>query len=76
MNTIWFKKMGIIYIPTSLIGIVMYLMTIIFCTTVVLAANRHAHSMSDFLYSIFPYFVSSFTILFWIAGNTCQTKEN
>ena len=76
MNTKWFKKMGVIYIPTSIIGLVMYLITIAFCTTVFLAANRHAHSTSDFLYSIFPYFVSAFTILFWIAANTCQATES
>ena len=76
MHTIWFKKMGMIYVPTSVIGVAMYLLTIAFCATVFIAANRHAHSVSDFLYGIFPYFVSAFTILFWIAGNTCQPAES
>lgn len=34
------------------------------------AVDRHSHSASDTLYGIFPYFVSVFTILFWIASNT------
>ena len=70
MKAKWFKKTGLIYLPISLMGIVLYLLTILFCMTTFVAIDRHSHSASDTLYGIFPYFVSAFTILFWIASNT------
>ena len=72
METNWFKKTGVVYLPVSVIGVTMYVMTIIFCVTVFMAVDRHSHSNSDTLYGIFPYFVSAFTILFWIAANTSK----
>lgn len=74
MKTQWFKKAGWIYIPVSLIGLLLYIFTIIFCVTVFVAVDRHSHSNSDTLYGIFPYFISAFTLLFWIASNSCNNK--
>ena len=74
-NLNWFKKAGLIYYPTSIIGAIMVVCTLIFCATVFFAVDRHAHSVSDELYAIFPYFVSAFTILFWIASNTSVEKQ-
>lgn len=70
MTTTWFKKIGWIYIPTTIIGGVISLLVIAFCITVFIAVDRNSHSVSDTLYGIFPFFVSAFTILFWIASNT------
>ncbi len=70
METKWFKKTGLVFIPVSVIGAVMYLLTLGFCITVFMAADRHSHSNTDTLYGIFPYFVSAFTVLYWIASNT------
>lgn len=70
METNWFKKTGIVYLPVSIVGVIMYLMTIAFCTTVFLAIDSHSHSVSDTLYGIFPFVVSAFTVLYWIAANT------
>jgi hypothetical protein len=75
MKLVWFKRAGIIFIPISLAGAVLYILTLGFCMTVILAANRNSHSVTDFLYGIFPYLVSAFTILFWIAANTCNNKS-
>lgn len=74
MTLSWFKKIGIIFIPTSVIGIMLYTLTISFCVTVFIAIDRHSHSNSDTLYGIFPFFVSAFTVLYWIASNTCAPK--
>lgn len=71
METNWFKKIGWVYIPISLVGTIMYLLTLGFCATVFFAVDRHAHSNTDALYGMFPYFVCAFTVLFWIASNTC-----
>ena len=74
MKMIWFKKFGWVYIPTSVIGFIICLCIVFFCITVFIAVDRHSHSASDTLYGIFPYFVSVFTILFWIASNTSVHK--
>jgi hypothetical protein len=75
MKKNWFKKLGWIYLPTSFIGVVMAILAVIFCITVFIAVDRNSHSVSDTLYGVFPYFVSVFTILFWIAGNTSDKKQ-
>jgi hypothetical protein len=74
MTTNWFKKSGWIYIPISFIGVFITLLVIAFCVTVFIAIDRNSHSVSDTLYGIFPYFVSAFTILFWIAANTSKNR--
>lgn len=69
-NFMWFKKMGLIFVPVSIAGTILLLLTIGFCTTVFIAVDRHSHSVTDTLYGIFPSFVSAFTVLFWVANNT------
>jgi hypothetical protein len=75
MKLNWFRKLGWIYIPISVIGTVLFVIVLYFCVTVFLAIDRHSHSVSDTLYGIFPYFVSAFTILFWIAANTSKNGK-
>jgi hypothetical protein len=70
----WFKKTGWIYIPVSIVGVIFYFCAIVFCATVFLAVDKHSHSVSDTLYGIFPYVISAFTLLFWIASNTSRRK--
>jgi hypothetical protein len=76
METIWFRKKGLLFIPISLIGIILYLFTLAFCINVFIAIDRHSHSNSDTLYGIFPFVVSAFTILFWIAANTSEKEKD
>ncbi|WP_291097078.1 MULTISPECIES: hypothetical protein [unclassified Flavobacterium] len=75
MKAIWFRKSGIIFIPTSFIGILLYQFTLAFCVNVFVAIDRNSHSNSDTLYGIFPFVAGAFTILFWIASNTCEEKK-
>jgi uncharacterized membrane protein YbaN (DUF454 family) len=74
MTTNWFRKVGWIYVPTSIIGVILSLLTIAFCLTAFIAVDRKSHSVSDTFYGIFLYFVSAFTLLFWIAANTSKKK--
>ena len=76
MKAKWFKKKGWIYIPSSAIGTILYFITVLFCVTVFTAVDRHSHSVSDTLYGIFPFFISAFTVLFWVAQNTSSVKQN
>jgi hypothetical protein len=75
METNWFRKVGWFYYPTSIIGVVISILGIVFCVTVFNEVDQTSHSVSDTLYGIFPYFVSVFTILFWIAGNTSGKEK-
>jgi hypothetical protein len=42
----------------------------LFCVQVFASIDRHAHSASDTLYGIFPYFVCCFLLLNWLASKT------
>jgi len=75
MKTPWFRKAGIIFVPISFVGVLFYIFTLAFCVNVFMAIDRNSHSVSDTLYGIFPFFVGAFTILFWIASNTCEEKK-
>ena len=68
MSAKWFKKQaGYIFLYPC--GNSAYCSDISFLYNDFTAVDRNSHSNSDTLYRIFPYFVSAFTILFWIASN-------
>lgn len=71
-TTIWFRKKGWFYLPVNVAGLVITLIAISFCVNVFLAIDRNSHSISDTLYGIFPYFISIFAVLFWVATNTSE----
>lgn len=75
MTKKWFKKMGLIYIPTSITGVFITLLACIFCITVFIAVDRNSHSVSDTLYGVFPYFICALVVFFWIASGTSQKQE-
>ena len=66
----WFKPWGWIYRPNSIIAVLLTLACLVFCVQVFLAIDRHSHSVSDTLYSVFPFFVPALTVLNWIASKT------
>jgi hypothetical protein len=77
MNTRWFKPWGWIYRPVSVAGIVLIVLAAAFCAQVIVVVNAHTHSVSDFLYGIFPFVVPSLMVLNWIASKTSsQTSRS
>ena len=72
MKTEWFKRFGWFYLPVSVPGAVVSLLAILFCLTVFRAVDSHSHSVSDTLYGVFPFFVSTFLLLDWIDGRTSE----
>jgi len=74
MHFVWFKPWGWIYRPVSAFGVVLVLLTIVFCVQVFLAIDRHSHSVSDTFYGIFPYVVPSLIVLNWIASKTSSSE--
>lgn len=70
MNNRWFARWGWFYRPVSLAGVLVVLLALVFCAQVFLAVDARAHSVSDTLYGIFPYFVSVGFIVDWLASRT------
>ena len=70
MKTNWFKRFGWFFVPVSVPGAVVSFLAILFCLTVFQAVDRHSHSVSDTLYSVFPFFVCTFLMIDWIGGRT------
>jgi len=57
-----------IHLPISIMGYVIDILALLFLMTVITALNRNAHSMSDYLYSLFIYLVPTFLLREWIAS--------
>ena len=75
MKTQWFKRLGWFYLPVSLPGTIITLAALAFCVQVFVAVYRHAHSASDTLYGVFPFFASAFLLFDWIAGRTSRQSD-
>lgn len=63
-----YKNSKLIHIPTHVGGIVIDVLALLFVATVVMAANRNSHSVSDMLYMIFPFAVTTFLFREWLAA--------
>ena len=63
MKTIWFKRLGWVYIPVNPAGFIITLLAIIFLVPVYMAIVRNGHSVSDDLYEMFVY--TSCTAFWW-----------
>jgi hypothetical protein len=70
MKQIWFKKAGWVYLPVSVMGVLVTLLAIAFMVPVVLAADRSAHSVTDELYEIFLFGTCTAFWWKWVAEKT------
>ena len=73
---VWFRAWGWVHRPVTVMGWVVLLMAVAFCTQVFVAVDRHSHSVSDTLYGIFPYIVPCLIVLEWIASKTSAARES
>ena len=72
MNYPWFKRRGWFYLPLTIPGSVLSLLTLAFWIQVFVAMDRHSHSVSDTLCGAFPFVAGGFLLLDWIAGRTSE----
>jgi len=72
MKQPWFRSWGWIYRPIALQGWIVVILGATFCINVFMAVDRHSHSASDTLYSIFPFVVCTLGIVGWIASRTTK----
>ena len=70
MKAQWFKRISWFYVPVSVCGVVVCVLAVLFCVTVFLAVDRHAHSVTDTLYGVFPFFVCTFLLVDWVGSRT------
>lgn len=71
----WFKRYRLVYLPVSWQGCLLTIVTIAFNIQAFVVVDRSVHSVSDLFYGIFPYFVGSVVVLFWIAANTSKPEK-
>ena len=64
----WFVKVRGSYLPVSWQGWLTYIPFTIFLVTVLVAAVRTQHSVSDALYMIFPEWVAAAVVMTWLAA--------
>ncbi|HSR64445.1 MAG TPA: hypothetical protein VLM17_02415 [Xanthomonadaceae bacterium] len=68
----WFRRLGWVHAPCSAIGWLVLLAALAFCADVFVAIDRHAHSASDTLYGVFPYWACAFLLYEWIATRSAR----
>jgi len=75
MKNAWFKRWGWFYLPTTAQGFMVIVGALAFCANVFGAMDRKSHSVSDTLYGIYPFFVSTFFLVDWIARRTSDESR-
>ncbi len=70
MKQIWFKRAGWVYVPVSVMGLMVSLLAIIFLVPIYAAIVRNGHSVSDDLYQMFVYTTCTAFWWKWIAEKT------
>ena len=68
----WFRSFGLVFLPVSVAGWIVSLMAAAFCVNTFIALDAHAHSVSDLLYSLFPFWAPTFLGWAYIAGRTSR----
>jgi hypothetical protein len=76
MKKLWFKPIGWIYYPVSIIGWVITIITFLLCVKFFIAEDRISHSASDTLINFFSYGALFLIIAGWIASKTSQKSNN
>ncbi len=73
---VWFRSWGWVYRPVSSVGWMLVLLTLVFCGKAFITVDRLTHSVSDTLYSIYPYVVPSLMLLNWLASKTSGSRTD
>ena len=73
MKTIWFKKIGWVYLPVHFGGLIITIIAIGITTWFFIAIDGHSHSASDTLINFFVYFSCVVFWWKWIAEKTSNS---
>ena len=66
----WFKPLGFLFAPVSVMGWLVTLLAGAFCAQVFWVIDRHSHSASDTFYGVFPFWIPTLLVLAWVADKT------
>jgi hypothetical protein len=66
----WFRPLGLLFVPVSIMGWLATALALAFCVHIFLFVDSRAHSVTDTLYGIFPYWAPTLLGLAWIADRT------
>ena len=66
----WFKALGWVYQSVSWAGFIVVLAGLAFSIQVFMAVDARSHSVSDTLYGVFPYIVTTWALVYWVATKT------
>lgn len=72
---IWFKQIGLLYVPTSVLGWVVSTLTLAFCVHIFAFVDSRSHSAADTLYGIFPYVAPALLALYVCAMRTSTPRS-
>lgn len=73
METIWFKRIGWLYLPIHIAGVLVTLAAIVTCVWFFIAIDRNSHSVSDTLIKFFVYLFCTAFWWKWIADKTSKS---
>jgi hypothetical protein len=63
-----YRNSKTVHLPTAPGGYAVDILAVLFVATVVMAANRNSHSVSDMFYTIYPYAATTFLLREWLAA--------
>jgi hypothetical protein len=72
----WFKPLGLLFYPCSVMGWLFTLAALVFCAHIFLFVDARSHSVTDTLYDIYPYWLPTLVALGWIADRTGGRPSN
>ena len=72
----WFEPFGWFQLPMTWQGALVVVLALGFCLSVFLLIDTHIQSLSDLLYSLFPYLACTFLLVDWIASKTSKKPRN
>ena len=72
---IWFRELGLFYVPVSAMGWTASALAAAFCINIFAFVDSHSHSVTDTLYGIFPYVVPTLIALYVCAMRTSATES-
>jgi hypothetical protein len=71
----WFRPLGPLFVPVSVIGWLISALVLAFCIQIFLFVDGRSHSVSDTFYGVFPYWAPAGLLWLWIAWRTSKRNS-
>ena len=74
MQSNWFRKIGVFYVPRSIMGWLVSLLTLFIAVQTFLMVDRHSHSASDTLIGAAPV-IATLLLLLWLLASRSSGRD-